>query len=50
MVAEAVKKVCVLAIKMSFVGVLFNSETITIEVTEKCLNEIKLLLREKSIF
>ena len=44
-IEKAVKKACVPTTKMSFVGVLFNSETMTIKVTEERLNEIKLLLR-----
>ena len=38
-------KACSPTGKMSFVGVLFNSETMTIEITEERLNGIKLLLR-----
>ena len=44
-IEEAIKKACAPATKMSFVGVLFNTETMTVEVTEDRLNEIRLLLR-----
>ena len=44
-IEEGIKKAYAPATKMSFVGVLFNTETMTVEVTEDRLNEIRLLLR-----
>ena len=44
-VEEAIKKACFPSTKMSFIGVLFNSETMTIEITEERLKELNLLLR-----
>ena len=38
-------KICFPSTKMSFIGVLFNSETIIIEITEVRLNDLNLLLR-----
>ena len=44
-IEEATKKSCPPSTKMTFIGVLFNTETITIEITEDRLNELRLLLR-----
>ena len=44
-VEEAIKKACFPSTKMLFIGVLFNSETMTIEITEERLKELNLLLR-----
>ena len=51
-IEEATKKSCPPSIKMTFIGGLFNTETMTIEITEDRLNELRLLLswlnREKA--
>lgn len=44
-IEEAIKKSSPPSTSMTFIGVLFNTETMTIEVTEDRLNEIKWLLR-----
>ena len=42
---EADKKACPPSTLMTFIGILFNTEKMTLEITEQRLNEIKLLLR-----
>ena len=45
-IEEAKNKACPPSTIMAFIGVLFNTETMTIEVTPERLNELRLLLRE----
>ena len=44
-IEEAVKKACPPSTIMTFIGILFNTEKMTIEVTPQRLNEIRILLR-----
>ena len=43
--AESVNKACPPATRMDFVGVLFDTETLTLLVTEELLEEIKILVK-----
>ena len=44
-IEEAVKKACPPSTLMTFIGILFNTDKMTKQITEQRLNEIKLLLR-----